>query len=124
MNIKVGSVINCFAVDINISIEDPGTYVNGEYVGGPVNVITRKISIQELEGKDLRLLPEGARVEEHRKLYMNGQLPVSGLSLNNGLNRVKFQIGDEIYRLVGAPYWDGDYSIFIVIQEQNGDVFP
>jgi hypothetical protein len=122
--IRVGNIIGCFARPVEVIIEYDHSYVRGEEVVGFSDFFMFNVSIQELEGKDLRFLPEGARVQEHRKLYSKERLPVNGFDNNNGINSVLFRIDSEVYRLVGYPRWDGDYSIFIVEQLQSGDSLP
>jgi hypothetical protein len=119
----VRQIINCFADPVLVAIYG-GTYVNGEYISILEQEFTLRCSIQELEGKDLKFVKEGTRVEEHRKLYSEQPLPVDPLLDSNGINDVRFKIGQEVYRLVGTPQWFQDYSVFIVMQLQANIDFP
>lgn len=59
---------------ISVSRRAAGSYVNGVWVPGAASVLSMEASVQPLSPREAQKLPEGERIKESRKLYLNEEL--------------------------------------------------
>jgi hypothetical protein len=122
--IRVGSIINAFGTYADVFIYT-GSYVRDVYVKNPV---TEKIqifgSLQEVAGKNLKFLPEGARLEGLRIFFSQQELPIDDFQYGEGQNDIRFVINEITYRLIENKHWEGDYSVFVIQLLRSDNAVP
>lgn len=111
--IRVGNVIGAFSQYVDVWIYT-GSYVGRNWVNGTPVKQELFGSLQEIDSKSLRFLPEGARLEETKIFYSLQSLPIDDTQFYGGQNDIRFVIQGKTYRLINNKMWDGDYSVYVL----------
>lgn len=111
---KIGGVIDKFSRYVDV-FTFTGAYVDGTWQQDAI-VTKQQLfgSLQENDGKVIKMLTEGARLEETKVFYSKQSLPIDDLQYNNGENDIRFVIDSVTYRLIANKKWDNDYSVYVL----------
>ena len=77
-----------------------GSYVDGLFVAGSPSTITIQASVQPATGEDVKVLPEGRRLDDYVKVYTDADLQV--LEEVTGLQPDKLAWRGHTYECISA----------------------
>lgn len=122
--IRLGSVIARFSQYVDVWIYT-GLYVKGRWQNGDPVKIQLYGSLQENDGKVLKMEKQGALLEETKVFYSKQSLPIDDLQYNNGQNDIRFVIQNKTYRLIKNKMWDQDFSVYLLqLLRAEGSIPP
>jgi hypothetical protein len=80
-----------------------GTFVKGRYVPGSTETVTIKGSLQPLRGKEIKMIAEGERIQDHFTFYSDKPLVI--INTKTFADADKVAINGDTYRVVGVESW-------------------
>jgi hypothetical protein len=114
------AVIETFAENMTLKRNTPGEYdSSGRYIEGMETQTTIRGSIQPATQEDLRMLPEGRRVDEGMKLYTT--TPLLTASPNNETNADIINYREQDFEVVAVRDWVKTTSFYRAILRRLGD---
>lgn len=100
-----------FRVPLTIYRQNPGSYVNGQWIPAGETPIAITASIQPLTGEELQSVPEGRRNRKNYNLFTSTFVEL----VHNGANPDQIDIFGERYELIKVDVWQNNPPIFGIV---------